>query len=55
MIGGAFVFPRRIDAEHLREILNMDALAVCAAIEASDEQDLSISQRLKFLWYTLEL
>lgn len=55
MICSSFVFPRRIDAEYLREILDMDPLAICATIETFDEQDSAVRQRLELLRDTCKL
>lgn len=55
MIRGAFVFARGKCAENLREILDMDALATGTAIEAFDEENLAVRQRIEFLEDFLEI
>ncbi len=54
VISRALVFARRIDTEHLSEILDMDPLAAGAAIEAFDEKDFSIGQRFELFRNSLE-
>lgn len=55
MLGRSFIFPGRIDAEHLREILDMDSLATKTTIKALDEQDFAVRQHLERLWNSFEL
>ena len=55
MGGGAIIFARRVQAENLRKILDMDALPVCPAIKTPHEQNQPLGKCFELFGYPLEL